>query len=307
MENLEINPLSYDEVSVVLAIYNGEQYLHKQLSSILAQKFVTIKDLIIVDDQSTDQSAEIIREFQQNHSFIKFLSNPVNLGPIGSFIAGSKLSTTEYTAFADQDDIWLDDKLYLSLNQIKKIDDNQRPSVVFSDLEMIDENDVSIYPSFWKLYDIIPAKNNFFTIAFGNIATGCTMLINRQMLNEFIDMPGNSQMHDHWIMLIASSLGNWSYLNDRTVYYRVHNNSVTNKAKITFSKKISNFLDAAFSKNPQFLSASIEQAELFKLIYKDRLNDLTIRQLNFFIKLKDASGFSRKIISKFRFQIVKWV
>jgi glycosyltransferase involved in cell wall biosynthesis len=307
MENLKDNPMPDNEVSVVLAVYNGEKYLRKQLDSILAQRSVTIKELIIVDDKSTDGSPDIIRNYEYQHLNIKFVGNQVNQGPIRSFVTGAKLSTAEYTAFADQDDIWLNDKLYKSLELIKKIDLDKKPAVVFSDLEMIDENDKTIYNSFWKLYDIDPGKNNFFTIAFGNIATGCTMLINRKMLNEFIDMPLNAQMHDHWIMLIASSFGTWAYLDDRTIYYRSHNNSVTNKNKVTLREKAVNFFRATLSKNPEFLSGNIEQAILFNYMYNDRLNSRAIRQLNYFIGLKNASGFRRKIISKFRFQISKWI
>jgi len=297
--------MNSDDISIVLAVYNGEKYISKLLDSVLAQTAVTISELIIIDDTSSDHSVEIIKTYQQKYPVINLIRNEVNLGPIASFIKGAKLSSSNYIAFADQDDIWQADKLSLSLNLLKKIDVDDKPAAIFTDLAMIDEQDKPLHPSFWGLYHIKPADNTFFTVLFANIATGCTMLINKNMLNEFISMPLNAQMHDHWIALIAFSFGNWGYLDEKTILYRVHSNSVTSKDEVTFGKKAKNFLAATFSKNPVFLSDYIDQAALFRSKYKNRLNEQQNRQLDYFTGLKNSSGFIKKINSKFRFALKK--
>jgi glycosyltransferase involved in cell wall biosynthesis len=302
MENFQANfSMDEDQVSVVLAVYRGEKFLTKLLDSVFGQKDVFIKELIVVDDRSSDGSSEIIKGYQQKHSNIKLIANEVNLGPIGSFKKGASLATSKYIAFADQDDIWTGTKLSSSLDLLKKIDTGNAPAMVFTDLAMIDEEDNPLHDSFWELYKIKPAENNFYTVLFGNIVTGCTIVINRKMLEEFLVMPVEAPMHDHWLALIAFSFGSYGYLDDRTVLYRVHQNSVTNKNEITFGKVIKNFLAASFSKDSNFLDDYIKQAELFKARYADKLNKLTCQQLDKFIKLKSSSGFARKLNSKFRF------
>jgi len=306
MENSLVNlGVGSSEISVVLAVYNGEKYLAKLLDSVFAQKDVTIKELIVVDDKSTDSSMEIINTYQQTYPQIKIIGNEVNLGPIGSFKKGAPLCTSDYIAFADQDDIWRENKLALSLSCLKQIDIDNRPSMVFTDLEMMDEEGRPLEGSFWKWYDIDPAKNNFYTILFGNIATGCTMVINKQMRDELVAMPLNAPMHDHWMALIAFSFGNYGYMDEQTVLYRVHNSSVTNKNEVTFSQKVRNFLEASISKKSTFMADYINQAILFKSKYGDQLDEQTNRQLDDFIKLKNASGFMKKIKRKLRFSTKK--
>jgi len=307
MENSLVDPgMSSNEISVVLAVYNGEKYLAKLLESLFAQKGVTIKELIVVDDKSTDGSMDIVNAYQQTYPQVKIVGNEVNLGPIGSFKKGAALCTSDYLAFADQDDIWKENKLARSLSCLKQVDIDNKPSMVFTDLEMMDEEGNPLNGSFWKWYDIDPAKNNFYTILFGNIATGCTMVINKKMRDELVAMPLNAPMHDHWMALIAFSIGNYGYLDDQTVLYRLHNSSVTNKNEVTFSQKVGNFLEASFSKESDFMGEYINQAVLFKSKYGDKLNAQTNRQLDYFIKLKSSSGFMKKIKRKLRFSQKKW-
>jgi len=302
MENSQVKlDMEDNRVSVVLAVYNGEKYLRKMLDSVLAQKDVFLNELIIVNDRSADSSEEIIKWYQERHTNVKIITNQTNLGPIASFINGAKAASSKYIAFADQDDIWIDTKLSSSLIQLKKIDCGNKPAVIFTDLAMIDEDDRPLSASFWRLYGIKPAENNFFTVLFANIATGCTMLINRKMLDEFVAMPLEAQMHDHWIALVAMSMGNWAYLNEGTVLYRVHGDSVTDKNEVTFAKKVKNFLNASFSKKSTFLEGYISQAILFKQKYSGQLDQRANKQLDRFIELKNSPGFIKKLNSKFRF------
>jgi glycosyltransferase involved in cell wall biosynthesis len=295
------------DISIVLAVYNGEKFLKEQVDSILRQEDVYIKELIIVNDCSDDTSADILAGYKNRYDFIELLENEKNIGPVGSFIKGARRATATYIAFADQDDIWMDDKLSLSVQIMNKIDKENKPAVVFTDLQLISENGEKMASSFWELYKIRPGENDFFTVLFGNIVTGCTMMINRLMLEEFIHMPLTVQMHDHWIALIAFSFGNLNYSTEKTVLYRVHGNSVTNKNRVTLNEKIANFFDAWFNKNAVFLKGYIQQGKLFKAHYGDRLDKQTGKKLDYFIQLENSSGLVKKLRSKFRFFISRWL
>jgi len=293
------------DISIVLAVYNGEKFLKEQIDSILRQKDVIIKEFIIVNDCSVDGSRDILVAYKNQHRFIKLLDNPTNIGPVGSFINGAKQVTAMYTAFADQDDIWLDDKLSLSIQLMQEIDNENKPAVVFTDLQLMAKNGEVMPSSFWEAYNIKPAKNDFFTVLFGNIITGCAMVINRPMLDEFINMPLSVQMHDHWIALIGFSIGKVNYSSAKTILYRVHGNSVTNKNKVTLSQRIANFFEAWFNKDSVFLKDYIRQGKLFKLHYGDRLDKHLSTKLDYFIGLENSSGLVKKLRSKFRFGISK--
>jgi glycosyltransferase involved in cell wall biosynthesis len=294
-----------DHISIVLAVYNGERYLTKLLDSIISQVNVNIYEIIIVDDYSSDRSHEICAVYKKKYNYITLVKNIKNIGPVASFIKGARLASGSYVAFADQDDIWIENKMLLSIDLIKQTDIFNKPSVVFTDLKMIDEYDKTLYDSFWKLHNINPGKNNFFTLLFGNVITGCTMLINRQMLDEFIEMPHDVEMHDHWIALIAASFGIWKYSEEKTVLYRVHKDSVTNKDKVTIADILSNFFNVVFYKNNNFLNGAINQAELFKIKYGFKLDKHINAQLDYFINLRKSPGLSKKITSRFRFLFSK--
>jgi glycosyltransferase involved in cell wall biosynthesis len=291
-----------NNISVVLAVYNGEKFLVKLLESLLAQVGVGRFELIVVDDCSTDGSIDIILKYVSKVDLI-LVKNDVNIGPIASFREGAKLATGDYIAFADQDDIWLNTKLSSSLKLIQGLDIFGKPSVVFHDLEMIDENDRTVNRSFWELYDIKPAKNDFFTLLLSNVMTGCAMMINRSMLNEFLKMPLNAEMHDHWIALIAASFGCWEFSEEKMVLYRIHQESVTlkNKDQRTWIDVVRNFIAVSSQKKSTYLNNYINQAILFKQYYEFKLDSRLNAQLDYVINLKKSSGLSKILITKYRF------
>jgi glycosyltransferase involved in cell wall biosynthesis len=294
--------LMNNHISVVLAVYNGEKYLKKLLDSLLAQVNVHIAELIVIDDCSTDDSYNMILAYGRKIN-LRLIKNDANMGPVASFVKGARLAVAEYIAFADQDDVWLENKLSLSLKLISEVNISNKPAVVFHDLKMIDENDKDLNNSFWDLYNIRPFKNNFFTLLFGNVITGCTMLINRPMLKEFINMPLNVEMHDHWVALIASSFGCWKYSDEKMVLYRVHQQSVTlkNKNDRTLKDVLRYFLSVSLNKDSAYLNNYINQAILFKQHYQSRLDVHTNAQLDYFINLEKSSGLFKLLIAKYRF------
>ena len=98
------------KVSIVLCSYNGEQYLSEQIESILDQSYKDF-ELIICDDQSSDNSFNIINDFAKKDARIKAHSNSNNLGYVKNFEKGISLAKGDYIALSDQDDVWALDKI----------------------------------------------------------------------------------------------------------------------------------------------------------------------------------------------------
>lgn len=89
------------KVTVLMPVYNGTLYLREAIDSILAQTFEDF-ELLIVDDASTDESASIIRSYDDTR--IRLVTNDVNLGQVRSQNKGLRLARGEYVARLDQDD-----------------------------------------------------------------------------------------------------------------------------------------------------------------------------------------------------------
>src|ERR1700748_3070750 len=93
-------------VSVAMCTYNGEKYIRQQLDSILNQTWRNL-EIVIVDDGSSDDTFAIISEYAEKDSRIKCFKNEVNLGFNKNFEHAVELTTGDYIAISDQDDIWL--------------------------------------------------------------------------------------------------------------------------------------------------------------------------------------------------------
>ena len=101
------------KVAVVLSTYNGEKYVKEQLDSILKQTYKNV-EIIVRDDGSKDSTVEIIKEYQEKHKNIKLVVGE-NLGFIKSFFELLKIAEADYYSYADQDDIWVKNKIELAV------------------------------------------------------------------------------------------------------------------------------------------------------------------------------------------------
>src|SRR5450759_436506 len=123
-------------VSIVMATYNGEKYLRKQLDSILEQTYQHF-ELIVVDDASTDGTLSILAEYAALDDRIQVFPAEKNLGLVSNFERGLRLANGNFIAFSDQDDIFRKDKIKLLLSALK---DHSSRDLAVSDLSLIDED-----------------------------------------------------------------------------------------------------------------------------------------------------------------------
>ncbi|MFN4244894.1 MAG: glycosyltransferase [Brevinematia bacterium] len=123
-------------VEILLATYNGAKYLSELLDSIVNQTYKNIR-ILIHDDGSTDETRNIIKEYTQRYpDKITFIDDGVKTnGSTWNFEHLMKFSTAERIMFADQDDVWLPEKVEISLNNInelEKVYGNQTPLLVYT-------------------------------------------------------------------------------------------------------------------------------------------------------------------------------
>ena len=108
-----------ETINVLMSCYNGEKYFDEQIASILNQKTTRKIELYIRDDGSKDSTKEVLRKYEAYENIHINLAE--NTGVVKSFIdLLSYCEEADYYAFADQDDIWFEDKLEKAMNGISE-------------------------------------------------------------------------------------------------------------------------------------------------------------------------------------------
>lgn len=213
-----------EQIDILLATYNGEKYLEEQIDSILNQTYQDIR-LIISDDGSQDKTRKILEEYQKKDNRITIYYQEENLGCIKNFEFLLKQVQNEIFMLSDQDDVWMPEKIEKTYQKLLE----EQTDLVFGDLEVVDSNLKTLYPSFndfMKLTRKIKKYKNTSRLNYlYNCITGCTIMTKKKWLNEILPLPSQSQhvLHDHWIGLIISLKGKISYLPEMYTKYRQHN------------------------------------------------------------------------------------
>jgi glycosyltransferase involved in cell wall biosynthesis len=130
-----------------MCVYNRANYLPEAVESILNQTFIDF-EFIILDDGSTDNSLEIIREYAQKDDRIRVVVNDENIGIAKSANKGIALARGEYIARMDSDDISLPDRFD---KQIRYLDAHPEVWVLGGQIQRIDEKGNDIFVNPWHL------------------------------------------------------------------------------------------------------------------------------------------------------------
>lgn len=145
-------------ISVIIPVYNVENYLHVCINSVLKQSYQDF-EIICIDDASTDDSLEILEYFAKKDSRIKIIKQDFNQGPGHSRNCGLNVAKGKYIFFLDGDD-WIDFNTFEVL--IKKADENDLDLLFFNEINFYGEThefsiDSSVDDDFITKY-----KNNVF-------------------------------------------------------------------------------------------------------------------------------------------------
>lgn len=216
-------------IDILMATYNGEKYLAAQIDSIMGQSFQNFQ-LFIRDDCSTDATPKIIKEFTKKFPS-KIISLPAerNLGIIANFSALMEASESPYIMLSDQDDIWEKDKIektIAEMSALEKCHGSEIPLLVHTDLRVVDHNLQLIDPSFWRHMKLTPdSSHTVQKLILQNVVTGCSMLMNKKLLEMSLPIPKEAMMHDWWLALVAAAFGKISCVKTPTILYRQHNNN----------------------------------------------------------------------------------
>ncbi|NNU98275.1 glycosyltransferase family 2 protein [Geobacillus sp. DSP4a] len=215
-------------VSILLATYNPKiEYLRKQLESINKQDYPNI-ELIICDDFSKEEIYHsIIQLVEETVTRVpyKIIRNKKNLGSNKTFELLTKIGSGDFYAYCDQDDIWEEHKISSLVRKIK----SEEALICYSDLSVINENDIIISKSFKRFSKRIQhvfGEKKYGYFLRRNSISGCAMLIRSDVAKESLPFPEYKYyVHDHWLTLFASCKGKIAYIEEPLVRYRIHSNN----------------------------------------------------------------------------------
>lgn len=234
-------------ISVCMATYNGEKYVEEQIKSVLTQ-LDNSDEIIVSDDNSTDNTIEIIKSF--NDQRIKIFINK-NKGIVNNFQNAIKQAQGDYLFLADQDDVWLPNKVSNSLNSLKTND------LVVSNCIVTDENLKTIHPSYFKLNN---SKKGFFKNFYRSSYLGSCLAFRKEILVDILPFPNNLYLyHDWWIGFIADKKYKVEFIETVGMLYRRHdyNMSTTGaKSKQSLYKRFRDRLQLLYLANLRLLKKS---------------------------------------------------
>ena len=213
-------------IDILMTVYNGEQYVVPQIESILNQTDSNWK-LFIQDDCSTDRTVELIEPYVRRYpERITLLRNEKNSGSAQkNFFSMLPLVEHSYCMFCDHDDVWKPRKVEMTVRRMMELEQangQDTPLLVHTDLAVADENLKVLSDSMFRSQNLNRKGNRLNNLLVQNNVTGCTMMVNKALVDMVGPAPKHAVMHDWWMALIAACFGKIGFVRQATILYRQH-------------------------------------------------------------------------------------
>lgn len=234
------------DVAILLSTFEGERYLVPQLHSLLSQ---THRDWMLYwrDDGSTDGTRKVMREFLSRIGTERavVLDENVRVGATESYLRLLRRAYADgvpVLAFADQDDVWLPEKLSRGVSALTAVPDGV-PALYFARQVLVDASLRRI-----ALSSRVRRPPGFPACLTQNIATGCTVLMNREAMALVASRPApKGGLHDWWSYIVVAAHGGRLIADaEPTVLYRQHESNAIGAPPSLFRRAI-----AALRRGPE--------------------------------------------------------
>ncbi|MBQ5825270.1 MAG: glycosyltransferase [Clostridia bacterium] len=214
------------KISVLIAVYNGELYIKKQLESVLSQ-LGEDDEVIISDDNPSGGTFAVVEPFLGDKR-IRYVH-----GPAKGVDANNEFLLRECTGdvafLCDQDDVWLDCKVERVMSAIEG-----GACCVLHNAYITDEN---LEKSGITLFEDRGAKTGILHNIIKNCYTGACMALTRQAFTAALPFPKNLPMHDQWLGLVSEKVGRVDLVDEPLLLYRRNPGSMTG-GKTSLMQKI---------------------------------------------------------------------
>lgn len=215
--------LHSERVAVLLATYNGREYLEEQVESILRQTHRNLR-LVALDDCSTDGTYELLCRLGDADERVCVLLNSTNIGAVRTFERLLGEVSESYFCLADQDDVWCPFKIERQLQVLFESD----AALVYNDMEVVDRDLNVLASSMWQYAGTKPVEGrSVLPFIVRNPVSGCTILGDARHISSCLPFPEEIQMHDCWLTVCLAHLGGVVFDRTPVVKYRQHGNNDT--------------------------------------------------------------------------------
>ena len=211
-------------VSVITPCYNSEKFLDECISSVLNQTYQNW-EMLIVDDNSSDNSSILIKSYSKKDERIKPLYLNDNIGAAMARNKAISKAKGKYLAFLDSDDVWLPKKLEVQTNFMKK----NNCAFVFSSYSVISDDDK-------PKYTISVPETITYKKYLKNTIIGClTVMLDKEKFKN-IKMPNLRSSHDMalWLNLLKKEKYAYGIAQDLAIYRDHKSSSTSNKFKAAY-------------------------------------------------------------------------
>lgn len=199
------------KLSVAMCTYNGAQYLQAQLASLAAQTRLP-DQLVVCDDRSVDDTANLVRSFAARAPFpVRLHVNEQNLGSTKNFERAIEFCHGDIIALCDQDDVWQPAKLLRIMDVFAS---RPEAGLVFTDAEVVDENLRPLDYYLWQRtfsaanQKLFERGRAFDVLSLYNVITGATMAFRSKFKELVLPIPQHTALiHDGWIAAMIAIIG----------------------------------------------------------------------------------------------------
>ena len=202
-------------VSIIMAAFNAEKTIECAVNSVLNQTFDDF-ELIIIDDCSTDKTAEIVESFAEKDKRVRLLKNKENKGVSLTRKRGLEEAKGEWIAILDSDDAWAPEKLEKQIVLQKKTN----AELLFTGSAFMDENGEKLD---WQLH--VPAEINYKMLLRQNLISNSSSLVKRELYSQFFVV--NDNIHEDyatWLSILKT--GRIAYgIDEPLLIYRINKSS----------------------------------------------------------------------------------
>lgn len=292
----KLSMLENGSIDILLSLFGTSPFLPEMLRSLQKQSLQGASLICRKDAPSN----ELIRSLRCTR-FAKVLKGDEHLGVVGSYWELLKNSTAEYTMFADQDDVWHANKIAVTLDAMRKLEDihgKKTPLLVHTDLQVCDEKLNVLHKSFIRFQALNPNLTQLRHLMIQNNVTGCTMMINKALKQLLRPFPAEAICHDWYIALVAASLGKVFFLPEATIDYRQHVNNVFG-AKGRWPQKIHHEILR------KLLTQTQRQAGAFARQYADLLSRKQTDLLLVWAECETESSYIKKLKQVLKYRLRK--
>ena len=215
-------------VSVIIPVYNAQNYIEETIQSVINQTYQNW-ELIIVDDCSTDDSVELVKEFEKQDSRIRLIELETNFGgPARPRNIGIDNAKGEYIAFLDADDVWSKDKVEYQINFMIK----NKYNFTSTNIVRIDKDSNYLRNSlFYDFLNKLKKKKNICDFVKYSFIANSSVIIKKEIIGYFSEDKELVAVEDFylWLELFIKKETQFYYIDDELLKYRILEDSISDR------------------------------------------------------------------------------